>query len=206
MQPADLEQLLLGALGSEWQIKYESPPRPQHDYGVCILWNQSILQVIFFQHLTLPLIPLAKVWEKVWIRLHGFKDFIVRRGALIGTFNWNGCRVRITSLHLDWQGGRNHRKTQLAYIREYLILHPEADAEIITGDFNTINVFNKVEQGQRIAAIFGNEFHDACNKPAVTCPPFILDHMLVKNLQVLEFQVHTLAGSDHFPIFAKVAL
>jgi endonuclease/exonuclease/phosphatase family metal-dependent hydrolase len=207
MQPVDLEILLLEALGSEWQMEYVTPNPPLHDYGLCILWKKSALIALSFQKLPLPLLTKAKLWEKAFILLRGFRTFIVQRGALAGTFVWNNRRLRITTLHLDWQGGLKQRITQLAYLKDYLDSLPGADFEIICGDFNTIGVFNKKKQAKIISNTLGSEFQNACDTLGVTCPPvFHLDYMFVKNLQVSNFQICKLAGSDHFPIFADLDL
>lgn len=205
MQPVDLEIKLLEVLGAEWQMEYVTPNPPLHDYGLCILWKKSALTAISFEQLALPLVPKAKLWEKAWILLHGFETFIVQRGALVGTFRWNDKRLRITTVHLDWEGGFKQRATQLSYIRDYLTSLEKVDCEIICGDFNTIGVFNKTKQMKLVSNILGNEFHNACNTIGITCPPlFHLDYMFVKNLQVSNFQICKLAGSDHFPILGEL--
>jgi endonuclease/exonuclease/phosphatase family metal-dependent hydrolase len=204
MQPVDLETLLLEALGPEWQIEYETPEKPSHDYGVCFLWNKSALKALSFHRLPMPKVAKPKLWEKAWIRAHGFNTFNTQRGALIGTFNWNGQQVRITNLHLDWQGGVRQRAAQISHIKDFLTGNPKADYEIICGDFNTIGIFNKKKQPKMFIGILGDGFYDACSKPEPTCPPFILDHIFVKNFQVQEFQTHKLAGSDHYPVFARL--
>jgi endonuclease/exonuclease/phosphatase family metal-dependent hydrolase len=206
--PQDLEPLLLETLGAEWQMEYETPPKNSYDNGICILWNKSALEGITFERLSLPLIPQAKLWEKAWIRVHGFgrNAFLLQKGALVGTFKWNNRRLRITSLHLDWQGGLKQRTAQLAFIRDYLISRPNADHEIICGDFNTIGVLNKKRQIKLFLEVLGNRFQDAAANPEDTFPPFLLDHIFVKNLQSVQFQTSKLPGSDHFPVLAKLVV
>jgi endonuclease/exonuclease/phosphatase family metal-dependent hydrolase len=200
--PQDLESLLLKALGPHWQMEYETPSKNSYDNGACILWNESVLSAISFERLLLPQISKSRMWEKAWIRSHGFgaNAFLLQKGALVGTFNWNSQRLRITSLHLDWQGGLRQRMTQLTFIGNYLVSHPNVNYEVICGDFNTIGLFNKGKQTRMILEILGNEFRDTATKLEPTFPPFVLDRILVKYLRAEWFQVYKLPGSDHFPI------
>lgn len=206
MQPVDLEELFLKTLGPEWQIEYQTPEKPLHDYGACILWNKSLLEAISFERLPLPKITKARLWERLFVRAHGFgpEAFVVQRGALVGTFRWKGKILRVTTLHLDWAGGFKQRKTQIEFIRDYLNSHPGVDYEIICGDFNTLGIFNKKKQAKIISNILGSEFHNVCDTVNITCPPFQLDHMFVKNLRVNNFKVCKLPGSDHFPILSEL--
>ena len=203
-QPIDLEIKLLEALGPDWWIEYETSDKPRYDYGLCILWKNSALQALSFKRLAFPLISKAKTWEKLWLYFHGTgkEAFIPQRGALIGTFNWNSLRLRITNLHLDWQSGMRHRMKQITYLRDYLTTDSGSDFEVICGDFNSIGILKKAKQPRIFGRILGNEFENASNTLTITCPPFSLDHMFVKNLKVKYFQVRKLPGSDHFPIFA----
>jgi endonuclease/exonuclease/phosphatase family metal-dependent hydrolase len=207
MQPADLEVLLLAALGPDWQMEYVTPEPPLHDFGQCILWKKSVLEPVSFEQLPLPLLPKAKRWEKAWISWLGFDTYIVQRGALVGTFNWNNKRLRITVMHLDWQGSFKQRAAQLTYIKDYLAAQEAADFEIVCGDFNTLGVFNKAKQMERIANILGSEFSNTCSVMGETCRPLLhLDHIFVKNFRVNDFQIYKIPGSDHFPLFADLAI
>lgn len=206
MQPVDLEEALLDALGPDWQMEYETAPRPQHDFGQCILWNTTVLQALSFERLTLPPLPKAKMWEKFWIRFTGSgpEAFVVKRGALVGTFRWGDFHLRVANAHLDWQGGTAQRISQVVYVRDYLAAHPDADGDIICGDFNSIGVFDKTRQVEVFEKIL-DEFENASSTPLMTCPPFTLDYLFVKNLWATDFRVHALRGSNHFPISAEIA-
>ena len=203
MQPIDLEIKFLENLGPDWQIKYETPPKPLHDYGVCILWKKTDLQIVSFECLALPLLSKTSWWGKLWIRFNGFgpEAFIVQRGALIGTFLWKECRLRITSLHMDWQGGRKHRLAQVKYLKEYLLTHPEVDHEVICGDWNSIGLWKKELEPKAFMELLGHDFKNACKETVITCPPFAVDHVFVKNLEIKNFKVPRLLGSDHFPVY-----
>lgn len=59
-----------------------------------------------------------------------------------------------------------------------------------------------------ISGILGGGFKNACNSTeATTCPPLQhLDQMFVKNLQVNDFQIRKLPGSDHFSLIAELVI
>lgn len=198
----DISALLLKALGPGWQAECFLSSKPNNfDYGLCMLWQSSTLQSVSFEHLSLPLLPKLKIWEKFVHFSRGFPAVPSRRGTLIGVFNFAGKQIRISTVHLDWQGGLKERVNQISFLKQYLASPPSFDYELLCGDFNTIGIFSRKEQSHQVETLLGPEFKDAFTKPYITVTPGQrLDHLFAKGFSVKDAQVCKVPGSDHFPI------
>jgi endonuclease/exonuclease/phosphatase family metal-dependent hydrolase len=135
----------------------------------------------------------------------GLEPKIIKRGALIGTFIFEQKKIRITNIHLDFQGGNAHRVNQLKYLVDYLASEAPEKHEIICGDFNTLGIFYKKEKILSLEKQIGNTFRSILPKPYTSAVVQQLDYIFIKNLAVHEANILKIQGSDHFPLQAKVS-
>jgi endonuclease/exonuclease/phosphatase (EEP) superfamily protein YafD len=130
-----------------------------------------------------------------------------QRAALIGHFNLNGKTLRISNLHLDWQGGFKQRGAQLKHLRDYLKAKKAAEFEIFCGDFNTVGFYRFSEKRlSKLKKVLGEEYINAFHNERTTSYLQMLDHIFVKNMVVSKAQVLKLKGSDHFPLMAEIKI
>jgi endonuclease/exonuclease/phosphatase family metal-dependent hydrolase len=176
------------------------------DFGLGMMWDESILDNTAFSRLELPELPASKSWERIFFQLHGLKINKIRRGALIGTFNINGVTIRVANTHLDFQGGLGQRSKQITYIKNCLDSLNPVDCEIICGDFNTLGIFNRAATMAAVQSLLPG-FKNVFNKPYVTLRPYQqLDYMFVKGAGIQHAEVARIKGSDHFPIIATLKI
>lgn len=131
--------LLLKRLGPLWQAEsFLSSKSKSFDYGLCLVWHSETLEPIKFEHLSLPrlhILGLSEMAYEIFTR-RGFRS--IQRGVLVGHFIYQGQPLRISNLHLDWQGGLKHRLKQIKFLREHLQEQGKLAREIVCGDLNTI--------------------------------------------------------------------
>lgn len=198
---------ILHELGSAWEAhSFLSPEENSFDYGLCILWKTEALKPLEFKKIRLPILGVNNpVWQFLQIIYHG-KPGPHMRGALIGTFSDNdGKKVRISNIHLDWQGRLKHRIKQIKYLKENLDYAEEVHCEIVCGDFNTIGLFTRKRQIKKISAALGEQFtHNPEPGATMAVSRQALDHIFVKGFGMHEHGVYKLKGSDHYPVMATV--
>lgn len=103
------------------------------DLGLGILYQPDNSYLMETERILLPKITGFNLFEILWTP--GGRP--AQRGALVTTFGLGDKTIRVTNLHLDWQGGFSQRARQLSYIASYLKKMPIVDGEIVCGDFNT---------------------------------------------------------------------
>ena len=136
-------------------------------------------------------------------------DAPVQRGALIGTFKLGDKTVRITSIHLDWNGRFPQRRKQLEFFKTQLT--SPADCEIICGDLNTVGIGTEMvlrNQARKFRNLLGPGFISAYTKIRPTQRYFLqrLDHIFIKGAKVKESHVFRRRGSDHYPLVAALEI
>lgn len=172
------------------------------DYGLGILWNTQVFSDANFQQFSLPKQPHLTLWNKLFYWVLGLEPKIIKRGALVGTFNLGSSNIRITNLHLDFQGGDTHRNAQIQVLMDYIATQPQVEREIICGDFNTLGVFGKQSKITSLQNQLGNRFQSVIQKPYSSAIIQQLDYIFVKGLTVETAKILHLKGSDHYPITA----
>jgi endonuclease/exonuclease/phosphatase family metal-dependent hydrolase len=201
----NIRDVLKKELGSSIQAEYFLGANAEwFDYGLGILWDSEVLTSTSFAHLPLPELPKFKTWEKAFFPLHGLKVAPFKRGALIGTFNLKGKKLRVTNVHLDFHGGHEQRAKQITYLKSYLDSQAPVDYEIICGDFNTLGFFNRTGKAKAIQTLLTNELKSVFAKPYSTIAYQQLDYIFQKGFQTQDSRVHKLSGSDHFPVTATL--
>jgi endonuclease/exonuclease/phosphatase family metal-dependent hydrolase len=201
-------ELLLKTLGEDWQAEYFLSNKPNSfDYGLCMIWHSSELEPVSFQPIALPALEELKTWEKVF-ELYKRKDSgPIQRGALIGTFKMGGKVIRVSTAHLDWQGGFGQRASQIKFIKDNFLSHSKVDYEIVCGDFNTLGYFSRKRQAQQIELLLGEGFKSSFTKTYSTfTPKQQLDYIYVKGFSIQGAEVCKVRGSDHFPVMATLKL
>jgi endonuclease/exonuclease/phosphatase family metal-dependent hydrolase len=196
----------LKKLGPNWKAEYIVKPG-SNDLGLCTIWDGQKLQALTFEPLLLPKLKKLYFYELAWEKIRKEYPRPVQRAVLIGDFNLNGQRLRITNVHLDWQGGSKQRMLQLSHFYSHVKSKEKVEREIMCGDFNTIGFYRFHKRGlTKIKKIVGDEFTNKPPKKPTTTYLETLDHILVKNLTVLKTEVLKLKGSDHFPLLAEIQI
>jgi endonuclease/exonuclease/phosphatase family metal-dependent hydrolase len=176
------------------------------DYGLGILWDTTVFSSPNFHQLSLPEQDHLTFWNKLFYWMLGLEPKIIRRGALIGTFKCGAQKVRISNLHLDFQGGSEHRTNQLKYLRDFLALQAAVDQEIICGDFNTLGLFHKKNKILALEEQMEDGFQSVLSKPYSSSIVQQLDYIFIKNLKLRRAGLFKQKGSDHYPLLAEVSL
>lgn len=174
------------------------------DYGLGILWDTTVFSSPVFQQLPLPEQSHLTFWNKLFYWALGLEPKIIKRGALIGTFIFGQKKVRITNIHLDFQGGNAHRTNQLKSLMHHLTSELPVYCEIMCGDFNTLGVFGKKNKILALEQQLGDEFKSVLRKSYSSAIVQQLDYIFTKNLKVQQAKILKLKGSDHSPIVAEV--
>lgn len=174
------------------------------DYGLGMLWDTTVFSSAAFHQLPLPEQSHLTFWNKMFYWALGLEPKIIKRGALIGTFVLGQTSIRITNLHLDFQGGDVHRANQLKSLTNYLTSTAPEEYEVVCGDFNTLGVFNKKEKILLLEKQLGNVFQNVLRQPYISAIVQQLDYIFVKNLTVHKASILKLRGSDHYPLRANI--
>lgn len=216
-----LHTLLVGDHFKNWQVDYA---HAGVGVNLALLWNTSRLRVEKFHTTIFP--PLPKPDLLQWLK--GVKETL-HRGALSGYFLVDGKTVRITSVHLAWEGGIKHRLAQLAQLKAELAAE-SVDFDIIGGDFNTMapSSLRRFQQ-KKVEAALGQEYVDVLPhlhwsedqsfiapqdhwERTVKVLKFFhlkwrarLDYLFARNLKVVSAEMLDLPGSDHRPLIAKLS-
>ncbi len=197
--------LIKNSLDSNWKAYYYlSDGQEEFDYGVAFLWNPTILRMHHIDRIALPKREKLSIIESLIEKILINRTVPVSRGAIIGTFTYERKNIRVTNVHLDWQGGPNHRLDQLKYVQSIINKKQKSTYEIVVGDFNTVGLslsFRKNEQA--IKNVLGNDFSSAFSQLLPTTNTFFpqrLDYVFVKNLGVTDLKILPYPGSDHYPL------
>lgn len=204
------EEFLLEALqknlGPKWKADHFIKPG-SNDLGLCILWDGSILKAEGFETILLPKLPKLYFYERALEKIQRQYPRPVQRAALMGKFTLDGQLLRIINVHLDWQGGAKQRALQLKALHAYLATKPSVEKEILCGDFNTIGFYRFYKRRfKKVSAIVGQHFKTELHKKPTTSYLETLDHIFVKNLNILKTEIIRCKGSDHFPLLAEIKI
>lgn len=204
---------LLKTLGTEWQAQYLIEPESRN-LGLCTLWKTPGLEAINFEFLLLPRLQKPKLYQRAAKKISREYEKLAdkylgpaQRAALIGNFKFQGRTLRVTNLHLDWQGGLRHRSSQLKLVHSHLEAKTKADFEILCGDFNSLGFYGFYKRrNNKIHGLLGAEFKNAFQKKPTTHYLQTLDHIFVKNLAITNAGILKYKGSDHFPLLAEMKI
>jgi endonuclease/exonuclease/phosphatase family metal-dependent hydrolase len=154
---------------------------------------------------------------------------VLQRGTLSACFEKDGRIIRIINVHLAWEGGFQHRISQLKQVKEILEKNL-VDADILAGDFNTFApvMFRKIQEKKINNILLGwtnvlSDFSWTCDAsytaPQDSLAKFTkigklfgikfrckLDHIFVKNLKVISKEMFDLPGSDHRPFLVDLEI
>lgn len=213
---------LKNELGSEWQVEYFlGDKNPRIDVGLTMIWKTAKLKLQNLEKILLPKLESLNFYERYITSV----PRPPQRGAMIASFDVNGGELRITNLHLDWQGGVSQRMNQVEYLASHLRKNSNLINEIIAGDFNTIGgEKSSISQRYRIKKILKNNFIEALPDlkwtfdgasidPARGFSNFQkllvrfgirfyqrLDYLFVKGIKLKEAKMEKMEGSDHYPL------
>lgn len=214
--PEVFDEFLHASNMKDWKVRYVHVDRGGN---LATAWNSSKLDLKEFEVIPLPVLPKPSNLQ----RLKGHNIIMQRVGAAAG-FLVEGKLVRITNVHLAWEGGVRHRLEQLRHLRDVLAKHP-VEADVLGGDFNTVAParLRRLQQ-KRVEAILGPEWTNALASlawswdTAYTAPQdkgkFVaniarplglklrarLDYLFSRNLKVMSADMFDLPGSDHRPL------
>lgn len=224
-------EMLRTTLSKGWQIKcfYETAI-PSKELDLCIIWNSDRLQLEAIEQLVLPQVEKLSFIELCQEKLLLANRTIMRRKALIGIFTLRSKKLRISNIHLDWQGGPIHRSKQLQFLLAHL--HKKVVSyDIICGDFNTTNWPFPSNEQKQLTQTLGETFTDVSKNipwsadlitvsfygfvtPIINTIIHILrlhlyqkvDYVWSRNLQSTDTKIVKTKGSDHFPLIATFTL
>lgn len=204
---------LLNTLGENWKAEYLISSKT-FDLGLCTIWDSNKIECIKFDSVLLPKLGKIKLYEKLYLKLHRKIEKVDNKNinpetkaALIGEFNFKGKKIRITNTHLDWLGGVSQRGRQLEQIKDTLNPYQGNIFEVICGDFNTLGFYkfqNKIKK--QINCLLCEGFVSAFENKPTTKSWQTMDHILVKNLEVIKSDILKLKGSDHYPLLAEIKI
>lgn len=177
-----------------------------YSYGQGILWNANVFSAVRFEKLSLPLKSGLTLSDKLFFLVLGLSPRIFKRSAFIGVFSFGEEKLRITNLHLDFQGGDAHRVEQIKFLTNHLALLPQVEHEIICGDFNTVGLFGKRRKITMLEDFLGKRFASVLSKPYSSAIVQQLDYIFVRNLKISKAKILHLRGSDHYPVTAGVSV
>lgn len=203
----EFTKLLTERLPTHFNSKYflEDDTR-WFDYGLGMLWDTTVFSSPIFHQLPLPEQSHLTFWNKLFYWVLGLEPKIIKRGALIGTFTFGQKHVRITNLHLDFQGGNSHRANQLQSLTNFLALQAPIEHEIICGDFNTLGLFNKRNKILTLEQQLEDQFRSVLIKPYSSQIVQQLDYIFIRDLKSRSAHIVKRRGSDHYPLLAEVSL
>lgn len=188
--------------------------------NLAFIWDGATLELQDIQTVLLPVI--APVFMQR-IKNH---NTALQRVAMVARFAINGQSIRITNVHLAWEGGNRHRLKQLKYLKEHLNTF-KINTDIIAGDFNTFlpQYFYKIQQ-HKIESLLGKEYINILPNLTWTCDITYtapqdkwetiakickmlkvklrskLDYIFVRNAIIVSTEMLDLPGSDHRPLIA----
>lgn len=229
----DIKQDFIGdglktQLGGEWQGEhFLGTENPRIDLGLSIFWKTGKLQLKELEKIHLPKVEKLGFFE----RQVTSTPKPSQRGAIIATFDVNGAPLRVTNLHLDWQGGIPQRITQLKFLASQIKQKPDVAHEVICGDFNTLGrqAVIKAQQNE-MQRILGDEFTEVFPDLKWTADGSSidpqrglssiqsllvnlgirfyqrLDYVFVKGMTVFDAKMERLDGSDHYPLVVTCSL
>ncbi len=198
-----------------WKVRYF------HTNIACnlaIAWDDRHLKLKDMHSILLPTLPRPSITQRLIRRAQTYK-----RGALSAHFLVDGKTVRVTNVHLGWEGGIKHRLYQLRFLRETLD-EEQIDHGILSGDFNTFApaIFRRIQK-KKVEQILGKEWtnafphlkwscdishtvpQDGWGKAVKLCRLLhirmrsLLDYMFIYNMKVVSAEMFDLEGSDHRP-------
>lgn len=213
---------VLRAIGLHmWEVRYAHSGAGG---DLALAWNTSR---IVLQNMEAVLLPIV---TPVFLQRIKGHTTPYRREALIGRFLVDRKVIRITNVHLAWEGGIRHRLEQLIFLKKKL---PEtsADADIVGGDFNTFAPsFLRRLQQKKVEAVLGEKYvnvfpdlhwsfdikytapEDKWETLAKICRLLgikvrsRLDYIFTRNMKIVSAEMLDLLGSDHRPLIAKLEL
>lgn len=194
----------------QWSMRYAHNGKGSN---LAILWNTSKMELKTTESVLLP----QRSHER-------------RRAAQIAVFFVAGVDIRISNVHLAWEGGRAHRFRQLRFLKDHLDQNP-VQHEIICGDFNTFApaVFRNMQK-RTAQEILGKEWKNAFPDLVWSCDIshsvredvthtiaaalhalgfrlcMCLDYVFAKNFTVMHGEMLDVPGSDHRPLMVMLII
>lgn len=222
---------ILKRLGKEWEAKFHvGIETSKLSIGTAIIWNSKKFGFIKQEKILLPMVKKFDLHEKFFYYVIGVAAVPLQRKALTCYFSFNGSTIRVTCVHVDNIGGARHRMKQIEYLMTKLHSFEKVESEIICGDFNTFDLLKVGYEKKALQKKIGKEFVDASkdipwssdihnidfSRSLTSFQWFIktfnvhikrkLDYIWVRNFTVTDCKKVAVAGSDHYPLVAKLQL
>ncbi|MES2224348.1 MAG: endonuclease/exonuclease/phosphatase family protein [Patescibacteria group bacterium] len=200
---------------NSWRIEYVHEGIAAN---LAFVWNTSKVELKGFEIIMLPTI------KPVFIQKIKGSASPLKRIALVGTFLVQGKILRITNIHLAWEGGQSHRLKQLHFIKEKLNPDFFKGVDVIVGDFNTFGfLYSRLKQQKQVESLL-HEYKNALPNLKWTCDISYtapedkwesvatfcrlfriklrtrLDYIFARNVKITDAQMLDLSGSDHRPL------
>ena len=215
---SQLGSAILRELGPGWDGVFFLGTGPA--LGLATFWAKDALELHALQRQKLPQLDRRPVWGRV----SGQRP--QERGALSVIGEAAHGPLRITNMHLDWQGGYTHRMRQVEACIKTLGERRYEGADILCGDFNTCGPAVMYRRYKKHLYPLLNTFHDAFPELSwsydireLDCVAwgkyqwFIraaraagihyrqrLDHVFYQGLELLDAECKRWNGSDHCPL------
>lgn len=209
------------ALGDAWKGTFYLGEG--YALGLGVFWLTDVLELEDVQTVALPRLGKKHFLERWWIGPE-----LAERGALSCVFRSGDRSIRVTTTHLDWQGGYQHRVRQLSHLIDVLGDHPETD--IVCGDLNTCMPSWFYTRYKSYLYPLLSSYEDAFPDLRWTCdirtlhkddgPPLVmkalralgfrcqqrLDHVFYRNSRLKQAEMLDVLGSDHYPLVVEIDL
>jgi endonuclease/exonuclease/phosphatase family metal-dependent hydrolase len=217
-----LDALLRNPRYQSWRVEYATVSMGGN---LATLWNSNKVQFQSSEIIPLPVLKRRAVSEMLK-GLSGTR----RRIGLSCEFLLAGKIMRVTNVHLAWEGGKKQRLRQVIYLKKVLAEKP-VDHDLIAGDFNTVSELTRQQEEKNIALAFGPGYinalpdipwsfdiiHDYAPQDGLETVTKIcravgitfrsrLDYFFTRNLETVSGEMFDLRGSDHRPLLAKFNL
>jgi len=214
-----LNELLQTPAFKNWRVQYA---HTGVGGNLATIWDGTRLQFQNSEILLLPSLPKPAISQRLTFRTN-----VRQRVGLVSNFLFENKVVRVTNVHLAWEGGIRQRLAQLSYVRNALA-NEEASYDILAGDFNLLptRALRRIEE-KKIGATLGQLYtnalpnikwnfdtsytapEDGLETVANICRAFgitfrcRLDYIFTRNLKTISGEMFDLPGSDHRPLLAK---
>jgi len=197
---------------SNWSVRYFHSGKGSN---LAVMWNTKKLELTHVEAILLP---------------KPSDDTPRQRAAQVATFTTEGKTLRVSNVHLAWEGGVSHRFVQLQYLKK-ILSQSDCEHEIIVGDFNTFApaMFRNIQK-RKAQKTLGDGWKNALPDLVWTCDVSrsfkqdnfhlfstalkrlgfklrsCLDYVFIKNLRVIKGEMLDLPGSDHRPLLVSLTV
>ena len=222
--------VILKKLGETWKAEYSLiPVYSWRTWGTAILYNSKKIKLLEARKIDMKKMDRLSILNSVLSRvIMGGKGKVYPRTFINAKLSFDAHVFYFSSIHPEFFSDTAWRLRELYNFLNKKIKTKEDDAEIIAGDFNTVDLLNTHLERKLIQKVLGNGYTEASAaipwsvdimnvSEKFATPMFLLlkkflffhvyrkfDYIWIKNLKLVEARSLKLPGSDHLPIIAEL--